>query len=102
MLVFAMRMSAPVTWLLSASLAAAEPNPAPSIPDDFPRFVVPGHEQQMESLRRLFWLHYQPAGPLITLWDEWMPMSTLWPALGGDANWMRCASGGLRRWPVAA
>ena len=38
----------------------------------------------MESLRRLFWLHYQPAGPLITLWDEWMPMSTLWPAMGSE------------------
>ena len=38
----------------------------------------------MESLRQLFWLHYQPAGPLITLWDEWMPMSTLWPAMGSD------------------
>lgn len=36
----------------------------------------------MDSLRQLFWLHYQPAGPLIPLWDEWMPMSTLWPALG--------------------
>lgn len=36
----------------------------------------------MDSLRRLFWLHYQPAGPLIPLWDEWMPMATLWPALG--------------------
>ena len=36
----------------------------------------------MDSLRRLFWLHYQPAGPLIPLWDEWLPMSTLWPALG--------------------
>ena len=39
----------------------------------------------MESLRNLFWLHYQPAGPLIPLWDEWMPMSTLWPARGGGA-----------------
>jgi hypothetical protein len=70
--------------LLSTPLTAADPNTVASIPDDFPRFVVPGHEQEMESLRRLFWLHYQPAGPLITLWDEWMPMSTLWPAMGGD------------------
>ncbi len=53
-----------------------------SVPDDFPCFVVPGHEGEMESLRRLFWLHYKPAGPLIPLWDEWMPMSTLWPARG--------------------
>jgi hypothetical protein len=52
------------------------------VPDDFPRFVVPGAERQMRSLRELFWLHYQPAGPLIPLWDAWMPMSTLWPARG--------------------
>ncbi|MHB0956559.1 MAG: glycosyl hydrolase family 65 protein [Pirellulaceae bacterium] len=69
---------------LSSQLRGAQPTPASSIPDDFPRFVVPGHEPAMESLRRLFWLHYQPAGPLITLWDEWMPMSTLWPAMGSD------------------
>jgi hypothetical protein len=36
----------------------------------------------MTLLRELFWMHYQPAGPLIPLWDEWMPMSTLWPARG--------------------
>jgi hypothetical protein len=53
-----------------------------SIPDDFPRFIVPGHEKEMSLLRELYWLHYQPAGPLIALWDEWMPMSTLWPARG--------------------
>lgn len=56
------------------------------VPEDFPRFVVPGYEGEMESLRALFWLHYEPAGPLIPLWDEWMPMSTLWPARGsGEA-----------------
>ena len=67
--------------LASAPLLAAE-SPSPPVPGEFPRFVVPGHDKEMESLRRLFWLHYQPAGPLITLWDEWMPMSTLWPAMG--------------------
>ncbi len=55
---------------------------ATPIPEDFPRFVVPGYEHEMESLRALYWLHYEPAGPLIPLWDEWMPMSTLWPAVG--------------------
>jgi hypothetical protein len=55
-------------------VVAAEP------PKDFPQFIVPGHEAEMRSLRALFWLHYEPAGPLIPLWDEWMPMSTLWPA----------------------
>lgn len=67
-------------WLLLAAslspLAAAEP------PTDFPRFVVPGHEREMDAVRRLFWLHYAPAVPLIPLWDEWMPKSTLWPAVG--------------------
>ena len=55
-------------FLWSTSLAATAPA-APPIPDDFPRFVVPRHEAEMDSLRALFWLHYQPAGPLITLWD---------------------------------
>ncbi len=64
---------------IPSSATAATPAP---VPDDFPRFIVPGHEQEMNSLRRLFWLHYQPAGPLVPLWDEWMPMSTLWPAVG--------------------
>ncbi|HEX8525163.1 MAG TPA: glycosyl hydrolase family 65 protein [Tepidisphaeraceae bacterium] len=63
-------------WLLAAEPAKID------IPDDFPRFIVRGKEEQMNAMRRLFWLHYQPAGPLIPLWDEWMPMSTLWPARG--------------------
>ena len=53
-----------------------------AVPQDFPKFIVPGHEKKMDSIRRLFWLHHQNAGPLIPLWDEWMPMSTLWPARG--------------------
>lgn len=57
-----------------------------AVPDDFPRFVVPGKQQQMESLRQMFWLHYESAGPLIPLWDEWMPNATLWPARGAEAN----------------
>ena len=65
----------PPTFLASSS-AHAEP------PADFPRFVVPGHEREMDAVRRLFWLHYAPAAPLIPLWDEWMPKSTLWPAVG--------------------
>ena len=63
---------------LSFSMLAS----AGEVPEDFPRFVVPGCEKEMESLRALYWLHYQPAGPLIPLWDEWIPMSTLWPARG--------------------
>jgi hypothetical protein len=65
--------------LLSGWIAGTQ---AATVPDDFPRFVVPGHQKEMDSLRALFWNHYEPAGPLIPLWDEWMPMSTLWPARG--------------------
>jgi hypothetical protein len=85
----------PLLCLVPAGLAAAVSLAAapagPRVPGDFPQFVVPGQEERMESLRRLFWLHYQPAGPLIPLWDEWMPMSTLWPALGSgrELNGMR-------------
>ncbi len=74
---------APVAWmavLISASAAMAA-RPDLGVPDDFPRFVVPGHEKAMNSLRELYWLHYRPAGPLATLWDEWMPNATLWPAV---------------------
>ncbi len=69
---------------------------AVTVPDDFPRFLVPGAEKQMDSLRSLFWLHYQPAGPLVPLWDEWMPMSTLWPARGTNttASFATCARRG--------
>ena len=78
-----------VAW---TGIAVAAP-----VPDDFPTFVVLGCEKEMASLRSLFWLHYEPAGPLIPLWDEWMPMSTLWPARGTQAplNAMRS------RWAAA-
>lgn len=60
------------------------------IPEDFPRFLIPGYEKETASLRALYWLHYEPARPLIPLWDEWMPMSTLWPARGsGQLEAMR-------------
>lgn len=81
--------------LLSAFSCPAGPLPAAEgppgerlqivVPDDFPRFIVPGHEREMALIRELFWLHYQPGGPLIPLWDEWMPMSTLWPARDGES-----------------
>lgn len=55
-------------------------------PDDFPHFIVPGHEPEMDALRNLFWHHYNGAGPGPTLWDEWIPGSTLWPAVTTDAR----------------
>ena len=83
--------------LLSATSAAEGQDAGLAVPEDFPRFIVPGRERQMESLRRMFWLHYQPAGPLITLWDEWMPMSTLWPARGSGPQLVAMR----RRWAEA-
>ena len=54
------------------------------IPEDFPRFGVPGHEKETATLRSLFWLHYPGAGPKATLWDEWLSSASLWPAVESD------------------
>lgn len=61
-----------------AGTATAEP------PEDFPRFVVPGYEAEMASLRELYWLHYPGSGPKATLWDEWLTAPSLWPAVETD------------------
>ena len=60
-------------------------------PDDFPQFKVPGHDKEMATLRELFWLHYPGAGPKATLWDEWLPDASLWPAVatGQQSDKMR-------------
>jgi hypothetical protein len=78
-------------WLWLTWLAAAAGGAAP--PADFPRFTVPGHEKDMATLRDLFWLHYPGAGPKATLWDEWLPAASLWPAVstGNQADAMRQA-----------
>ncbi len=67
-----------LTLLVSAGILRASP------PDDFPRFQVPGLEKEMASLRELFWLHYPGAGPKATLWDEWLPDASLWPAVSTE------------------
>jgi len=71
--------------LLLSSARAATP------PADFPSFTVPGHEKEMSTLRDLFWLHYPGAGPKATLWDEWLPDASLWPAVttGNQSDAMR-------------
>jgi hypothetical protein len=46
--------------------------------------VVPGHAGAMSSLRNLYGLHYRTNGPMATLWDDWLPPATLWPATGGQ------------------
>ena len=66
--------------ILLATLSTAWASP----PDDFPRFEVPGHEKEMATVRELFWLHYPGSGPKATLWDEWLPDASLWPAVSSD------------------
>jgi len=68
-----------IAFLIGATARAAQKI---DVPDDFPRFIVPGHGQEMDSLRQMFWLHYEHNGPQSTLWDQWIPMATLWPAVG--------------------
>ncbi len=56
--------------LLTISLSPAQEAAARKtieVPEDFPRFIVPGYEKAMQSLRELYWLHFRPAGPLIPL-----------------------------------
>lgn len=67
--------------LLLCAVPGADPAEPPT---DFPRFVVPGAEHEMVTLRDLFWLHYPGAGPKATLWDEWLPDAALWPAVDTD------------------
>ncbi len=52
-----------------------------NIPDDFPRFIVPGYEKEMNLMREMHWLHYPGVGPVATLWDEWLSAPALWPAV---------------------
>ncbi|MCF7669467.1 MAG: hypothetical protein K9N48_06805 [Verrucomicrobia bacterium] len=68
-------------------------------PAGFPEFVVPGHDRQMETLQRLYLLHYPGAGPKSTLWDQWLTSPSLWPAVTEDersdsfrAAWRRALS----------
>jgi len=49
----------------------------------FPKFIVPGFEKEMNTLRDLFILHYPGSGPKATLWDPWLAFSSLWP----DSNY---------------
>ena len=80
-----LRLLACVPLFLLAGLAEAAP------PEDFPHFQVPGHEKELAVLRDLFWLHYPGAGPKATLWDEWLPGASLWPAVetGDQSDKMR-------------
>jgi hypothetical protein len=81
-----MRADLSISAILCMLLPFSSSHGQLKIPDDFPQFKVPEHEREMELLRELYLLHYRPAGPLATLWDEWMSGSTLWPALSSDGR----------------
>ncbi len=65
--------------LIASATSAAEP------PSTFPEFRVPGSEKEMARLRELFYQHHNPATNC-TLWDPWLPMSVLWPAVDEDGT----------------
>lgn len=71
-----------ITVLTMAALISSALSPAASldVPQNFPRFEVPGHEDSMAALRHMFYQHYLEAGPKATLWDEWLASPSLWPA----------------------
>ncbi len=43
-----------------------------------PRFVVPGMDEEMRTMEALHALHHERAFTECTLWDGWLPQSTLW------------------------
>ncbi|PKO18097.1 hypothetical protein CVU37_07190 [candidate division BRC1 bacterium HGW-BRC1-1] len=67
------------------------------IPDNFPRFTVPGHESETSAMRTMNWLHREQALPAATLWDAWIPSPSLWPATTDAQNraerWRRTLEG---------
>jgi len=52
---------------------------------ELPSFQVPGREREMALLEKLLERHHSPK-ITCTLWDDWLPMSVLWPAVGPDGS----------------
>src|SRR5690349_21066917 len=95
-----MKFPGPLTFLaalvLTALAHAESVLTAPqtlSRAENFPRFVVPGHEKEMDALNALHRLHYppkwldyphrDPQEGLCTLWDEWLTAPCLWADTAG-------------------
>ena len=71
-----------VLLILNCFISKGQPAKTDAVPGYFPSFEVPGYEKEMESIRKLYFQQYQITKPAVPLWDEWLPMSTLWPAIG--------------------
>ncbi len=70
-----------LTAIISMPTQGADPM---DIPNDFPRFKVPGYDKQMQAVRELYWLHYGRSGPMATLWDQWLVPPSVAPAVETD------------------
>jgi hypothetical protein len=57
----------------------------PALADDFPSFTIPGDEARLHALNALHRLHYGPRTQT-TLWDAWLPMASLWQAVGTEPS----------------
>lgn len=57
--------------------------------ESLPQFHVPGHDAVTRPLEGIFQRHHSPRTHC-TLWDAWLPMSTLWPAIGAEPSAKRC------------
>jgi len=79
-----MLLNLTISAMLKAVIYASVSHVSQEIPDDFPKFIVPEHEKEMSLIRELYYLHYVPAGPMATLWDEWLSGSSLMPAVETD------------------
>jgi hypothetical protein len=67
------------TYHLIASILIAFPSFLRTLSAaDFPEFIVPGYDIEMQALNDLHQLHHDAAFSNCTLWDPWLPMSTLW------------------------
>jgi hypothetical protein len=85
-----------VALLWSAALRGESVLTAPQAltpAENFPRFSVPGHDQEMAALNAMHRLHYPPVWldyphrdpmeGLCTLWDEWLTGPCLWADTSG-------------------
>lgn len=71
--------------LLLVAVAGLWPFGFAQAQEKLPQFRVPGHDDEMQLLQDLFQRHHSPR-TACTLWDAWVPMSTLWPAVGDEAS----------------
>ena len=79
-------MSAALRRLLLLALPAI--GGAAATADEFPRFIVPGHERSMALLDDLHRQHHATASSDCTLWDAWLPHATLWASEGAGRHYL--------------